>query len=232
MKWLVFLSATVAIVYGRASAPRLAREVRRLFANYPQLTVGQRHAVLLGAHVWNAIEGKADRDRLFEAGFGAISGIQVEWMIARSLSRLGRWHEGLERLVNLAQHVGDEALVQTPDIIACGWGAMMAHTGRVSDARRWLEIAAPLTLPAIIPHSMGYAVVCVELARLERDRDAARLAVNRIIDDVQGHFIALSAEAVAFAIALEAYVSFGRRGTEQETLDLVDHWLAGWRVAS
>ena len=218
--------ALVALVHGSPGAARLLDEARTISAPFPHLTVGQRLSILFGDHQWNATHGISRRDRLFEAGFSGIQGMEVEWMIARSLSRLGRWQEGLQRLTELTRIIGAEPVFATADLVACGWAAMMVRIGRVDDARSLVQRAAPLVVPAISCHSMGYATVRVELARLDRDRDASRLAVNTIIDDVQGHFIALSGEAVAFAIALEADFAFERPGADGEALALVDHWIA------
>lgn len=182
---------------------------------------------MLGDHEWVVANVETELGREFALGFGLVEGNGLQAELANSLSRLGRWTESFEILDRAIRFSGEEALfTDTPDVVMFGWALTMVRTGRLDEARRYLQSAWKWAVPVMTHDSMALTSVRAALARLEGDILESREAVNHLLDRISGHFLAMSGEPVALAIAFEADEAFRHRRPTEDVIALADHWIA------
>jgi DNA-binding CsgD family transcriptional regulator len=213
----------VALALGRPVQEHLSRATAHAGSPMTQVD-GPRMLRLLGPHERNIQEAVPVCDRLFDEGFGPMTGSEVEWAISRSFARLGRYAEGLQRLYHIRERTGDDDWLR---VVTPGWGLMMARTGNALEGAFMFE---PDPLPfgdILLPSMWGeYASARVEFARASHEHRMARETVNAALPRLQGHLMATGSEAVAYAVGLEADHAFGHRGPDPEALALADDWIA------
>lgn len=217
----------IAIALGAPVQQHL--DLASTLAVLPMQQVDRRRMLrLLGPHERNIEEGVPVCGRLFDEGYGPMTGSEAEWAMSRSFVRLGRYAEGLDRLHQIRESTGDDDWLK---LVTPGWGLMMVRIGRCDDGTFMFE---PESLPfgdTLLPAMWGeYASARVEVARSRSDPLMARETVSAAIPRLQGHLMATGSEALAYAIGLEADHAFSHRGPEPEALALADDWVGRLQV--
>ena len=166
--------------------------------------------------------------REFQRGIGRYPfvGTQIEVEHSRVLEMLGDWPGALRLLRELMRRLGSDLEELWPDMPLWGWGAVLMRSGQPELPRKWLgpamEVIKTRHEAKCAP---SLARVRVELARLDRDPAAARLAIDQGFEMSHGgvHQAQLS-EAVSYAIGLLADLAERPEAAANE-IPTVDRWL-------
>jgi DNA-binding CsgD family transcriptional regulator/tetratricopeptide (TPR) repeat protein len=195
---------------------------------FPVRTVGRAMVLHFLGHDEAAIaEGSAASERLFESGHGGVGGYQAEEPLCRSLARLGRFGEVIDRYHGLCRRIGEDQVHAWPDLVMLDFSLSFVRTGRTEEAWEFYERAAKWILPFHEVWMMGgFALLGVELARLGCRVDRSRAALAEVLPHVREASLATCGEAIAFAVGLEADAASTGLAEKARALALADMWIA------